>query len=83
MAFAWEATLLLAASLTKHYPYFSVFIRLWRILKIWGIFTFVFGFLYSGMAEIFNFTYDYRLLVALIFGVGLLIKEFSLKYYFN
>ena len=75
----YEFTLLFITALSKQYKFVSPLLKLLRIFKIWAICSMTFSLVYSALADIFNFTYDYRVLAAIALGIGLLMKE----YYFD
>ena len=54
-----------------------------RLFRIWALSTMIVSLIYSSLAEIFHFTYDYKYLGALLLGIGLLFKEAILGYYFD
>lgn len=71
------------ASLSKQYKVMGPLLRFYRIFKVWSIGSMVMSLVYSSIAELFNFTVDYRILIAILFGIGLIMKEFLLEFYFD
>ena len=83
LALIYEASHLIVAALSKQYKFMTPLLKFLRVLRIWTITTGVFSLIYGSLAELFNFTYDYRFIIGLLFGIGLLIKEFVYEYYFD
>lgn len=79
----YEFSILFISGLSKQYKFMIPLLKLFKVLKIWTISTAIFSLIYSALGEIFHFTYDYRVIAALILGIGLLIKEFAIEYYFD